>query len=79
MCENNRLNNNESFDSEVSDPYCVADKPYVVTFQDITSASFLIKSGIECTPCKVSRNYLNFIWQRLIVKNKFPEIPFHLQ
>lgn len=38
---------------EVSDPNCVADKPYKVTFQDITSAAFVIKSGIEYTPCTV--------------------------
>lgn len=38
---------------EIADPYCVADKPYKVSFHDITSAWFLIKSGIEYTPCTV--------------------------
>lgn len=41
-------------DVNIVDPNCVAENPYRVTFQDITSAAFLIKSGIECTPCTVS-------------------------
>lgn len=40
-------------DMEVTDPHCVAEKPVRITFQDITSASYLIKSGIEYTPCTV--------------------------
>lgn len=43
-------------DLEVIDPHCVAEKPVRVTFQDITSASYLIKSGIEYTPCTVISN-----------------------
>lgn len=39
--------------SEIADPNCVADKPYKVSFRDITSAWFLIKCGIEYTPCSV--------------------------
>lgn len=39
--------------AEIIDPNCVAEKPYKVSFQDITSAWFLIKSGIEYTPCTV--------------------------
>lgn len=45
---------NDIADINIVDPNCVAEKPYRVTFQDITSAAFLIKSGIECTPCTVS-------------------------
>lgn len=41
-------------DASIVDPNCVAENPYRVTFQDITSAAFLIKAGIECTPCTVS-------------------------
>lgn len=41
-------------DIEIVDPNCVAEKPVKVTFQDITSASYLIKSGIEYTPCTVN-------------------------
>lgn len=43
----------EEKSSHSFDPKCVAHNPYVVTFQDITSAAFLIKSGIEVTPCTV--------------------------
>lgn len=54
--ENNEF---EEFVSDVEqdivDPHCVAENPYKVTFQDITSAAFMIKSGIECTPCTVSK------------------------
>lgn len=40
--------------TEMVDPHCVAENPVRVTFQDITSASYLIKSGIEYTPCTVN-------------------------
>lgn len=40
-------------DGEVSDPHCLADNPIKVNFQDITSASFMIRSGVEYTPCTV--------------------------
>lgn len=48
---------NEPHDAakDIVDPHCVAEKPIRVTFQDITSASYLIKSGIEYTPCSVNR------------------------
>ncbi|XP_031619975.1 uncharacterized protein LOC116338699 [Contarinia nasturtii] len=46
-------------DIEVVDPNCVAEKPVKITFQDITSASYLIKSGIEYTPCTKSRASYN--------------------
>lgn len=38
----------------IEDPYCNAQNPVVISFQDITSAAFKIKSGIEYTPCSVS-------------------------
>lgn len=40
--------------SDIVDPNCIAEKPIRVTFQDITSASYVIKSGIEYTPCTVN-------------------------
>lgn len=46
-------------DTEVTDPYCLAEKPIKVKFQDITSAAFMIKSGIEYTPCTVKRQSLH--------------------
>lgn len=45
---------NGDFDIDIVDPHCVAENPVRVTFQDITSASYLIKSGIEYTPCSVN-------------------------
>nr|AWS20467.1 threonine dehydratase [Mayetiola destructor] len=50
----NSLDMDNSY-TEITDPNCVADKPYMVSFHDITSAWFLIKSGIEYTPCSRSR------------------------
>lgn len=36
---------------EFTDPFCNADNPQIITFQDVTSAAFRIKKGIEYTPC----------------------------
>ena len=38
---------------EILDPFCDPASPKVISFQDITSAAFLIKDGIERTPCPV--------------------------
>lgn len=35
----------------VEDPFCNAEKPQKITFQDVTSAAFMIKGGVEVTPC----------------------------
>lgn len=51
--EHGEDNSNET-DVNIADPNCVAENPYRVTFQDITSAAFLIKSGVDYTPCSVS-------------------------
>lgn len=41
-------------DEEIlEDPACNPNNPQKITFQDITSAAFKIKSGIELTPCIV--------------------------
>nr|XP_012145060.1 PREDICTED: threo-3-hydroxyaspartate ammonia-lyase [Megachile rotundata] len=37
------------------DPFCVAENPLKITFEDITSAAFKIKGGIINTPCVKSR------------------------
>lgn len=42
------------FDTEIKDPSCLAEKPVRVTFQDIASAAFMIRSGVEYTPCTVN-------------------------
>lgn len=50
--DQNKLKLSEE-EAEIVDPHCTAQNPYKVTFQDITSAAFLIKNGIEYTPCTV--------------------------
>lgn len=39
---------------EIKDPFCNPEHPIVITFQDVTSAAFKIKGGIEFTPCRRS-------------------------
>lgn len=41
-------------ETEIMDPYCNPEHPIVITFQDVTSAAFKIKGGIEFTPCRRS-------------------------
>lgn len=38
---------------EVEDPLCSPNNVQKVTFQDVTTAAFLIKGGVEYTPCPV--------------------------
>ncbi|XP_063706175.1 L-threonine ammonia-lyase [Culicoides brevitarsis] len=61
--KNAYLNNHSSSPSNISivpgeeecrDPYCNPEKPVVITFQDVTSAAFKIKGGVEFTPCRRS-------------------------
>ncbi|XP_048515961.1 L-threonine ammonia-lyase isoform X6 [Athalia rosae] len=42
-------------DDSVFDPYCVEGNPQKITFEDVTSAAFKIKSGIINTSCARSR------------------------
>lgn len=35
------------------DPLCNPSKPVKITFQDITSAAFMIRGGVYKTPCSV--------------------------
>lgn len=39
---------------DVVDENCTAENPVKITFQDVTSASYLIKNKLEYTPCTVS-------------------------
>lgn len=38
---------------ELEDPLCSPNNVQRITFQDVTTASFLIKGGVEYTPCPV--------------------------
>lgn len=40
------------------DPMCDENNPKVITFQDVCQAAFLIKGGVEQTPCRV-RSFLS--------------------
>lgn len=44
----------EAVQETVKDPFCDEKNPKIITFHDVTSASFKIKGGIEYTPCPVS-------------------------
>lgn len=41
--------------ASLEDPLCSARTAQAVTFQDVTTASFLIKGGVEYTPCPRSQ------------------------
>lgn len=47
---------NGPVDDEIEDPLCTAKSAHRITFQDVTTASFLIKGGVEYTPCPVLAN-----------------------
>lgn len=44
----------------IEDPLCSARTAQHITFQDVTTASFRIKGGIEYTPCLVSIRFVRF-------------------
>lgn len=46
----------ENEDEGFQDPFCRAEQPQVIRFEEVTSAAFKIKSGIVRTPCIV-RNF----------------------
>jgi hypothetical protein len=37
----------------VADPFCDEKNPKVISFQDVCQAAFMIKGGIDVTPCRV--------------------------
>jgi len=38
---------------EIVDPFCNPEQPQRISFHDVTSAAFLIRGGVERTPCPV--------------------------
>ncbi|KAF2900157.1 hypothetical protein ILUMI_06024 [Ignelater luminosus] len=48
-------NTNETEDEGLEDPFCNPNNPHQITFEDITSAAFKIKSGVVRTPCDRSQ------------------------
>ncbi|XP_055608096.1 L-threonine dehydratase catabolic TdcB-like isoform X2 [Uranotaenia lowii] len=55
---------------EFLDPFCNADNPQIITFQDVTSAAFKIKKGIEYTPCPKS-HFSEMIGMDIYLKKEF--------
>lgn len=47
----NKIENSVDSSEELLDPFCDPRNPKKITFQDVTTAAFLIKGGIERTPC----------------------------
>lgn len=43
---------------DVEDPNCLESNPHKLTFQDITSAAYMIKDGVIKSACTVSYDYL---------------------
>ncbi|EDV92939.1 L-threonine ammonia-lyase [Drosophila grimshawi] len=41
---------------EILDPFCDPNNPQCISFHDVTSAAFLIKGGVERTPCPKSKS-----------------------
>lgn len=37
----------------VADPFCDEKNPKIISFQDVCQAAFMIKGGIDVTPCRV--------------------------
>lgn len=41
------------FVETVADPFCDEKNPRIISFQDVCQAAFMIRGGIETTPCSV--------------------------
>lgn len=54
---------------ELEDPLCSPNNVQKITFQDVTTAAFLIKGGVEYTPCSVEWD--TFIGFGFELKQKF--------
>jgi hypothetical protein len=37
----------------VEDPFCDEKNPRIISFQDVCQAAFMIRGGVEVTPCSV--------------------------
>lgn len=46
---------------EIIDPFCNPEKPQRISFHDVTSAAFLIRGGVERTPCPVDIHAIDIL------------------
>lgn len=44
----------DSVAETVADPLCDENNPRIISFQDVCQAAFMIKGGVDVTPCRVS-------------------------
>ncbi|XP_044759065.1 L-threonine ammonia-lyase-like isoform X3 [Coccinella septempunctata] len=56
---------------EIPDPYCNPDSPVAITFDEITSAAYRIKSGIKNTECSKSEHLTNLTGMEIYIKKEF--------
>jgi hypothetical protein len=61
----------DSVAETVSDPFCDENNPRIISFQDVCQAAFMIKGGIDITPCKVSRHQTSLVLG-MIIKSFLP-------
>lgn len=57
---------------ELEDPLCSPNNIQKISFQDVTTAAFLIKGGVEYTPCPVMIRFLLLtrrvvVWKRIYI------------
>lgn len=56
----------------VADPFCDEKNPKIITFQDVCQAAFMIKGGIDVTPCRVrnldfSRKIMTKVFRSVLI------------
>lgn len=44
----------DSVAETVADPFCDEKNPRIISFQDVCQAAFMIKGGVDFTPCRVN-------------------------
>ncbi|KAL3272437.1 hypothetical protein HHI36_013918 [Cryptolaemus montrouzieri] len=56
---------------EIPDPFCDPDKPITITFDEVTSAAYRIKSGIRNTECMKSEHLTDLTGMEIYIKKEF--------
>jgi len=57
--------------STFKDPACDPDNPFILKFQDVTSAAFMIRNAITITPCVVSASPTNISMPKFECQDKW--------
>uniref|UniRef100_A0A1B6D453 Serine racemase n=1 Tax=Clastoptera arizonana TaxID=38151 RepID=A0A1B6D453_9HEMI len=73
--ESKSLNENVmSLDSQIEDPFCSPTKPQIVTFADVTSASFKVKNGIINTTCTQKPRLSELAGMEIYLKKDYMQV-----